>query len=113
MSDNIISFKPPATLPRPPIAHKDGTNERCPQGCSDVELDDERQLCQCVKCKRTLSAWEYLQVLMEGWGRISRHIKYLRHVESQLQQEIEQLEKQKRALQASVRRLTGKVGPNE
>ena len=81
--------------------------------CQRVFVDKQTRMLRCQKCDRVIDPFDYLwqQAIMQEGEAMS--LKGARHEHERLDKEIEELKRQKRNLQAQVRRLKKKETEDE
>lgn len=103
MSDNVFSPRKAKALV-PPMRKLKPRAEPC--GCPEVVVDHRTQMCTCERCGFSMTAFDFLWRLMNDWQRVESYIRVLKMEEVGLKQRIEELQKEKSSVQASLSRLT-------
>ncbi|MBO9492101.1 hypothetical protein J7384_17195 [Endozoicomonas sp. G2_1] len=79
----------------------------CPH--TKIDLDEHRRVIECTECRKIFEPFDYLLKWANGQQRIIWKITAAKHEAESLNNQIKELKRQKRNLQAQVNRLKKKV----
>lgn len=105
IEENVLSFDLKLKEQR-----KRGVKKQSFNRCAHKQMlaDEHNKVLECSECGFIMSAWDYIWEIAKKEENIFNHLKYTKMEQQSINNDIEELKRKKRNLQAQVNRLNKK-----